>query len=260
MFERMISGKITADIVRGYKGRERIPCLTAYDYPMAKMLDEAGIPLLLVGDSLGMVLLGYPDTTMVTMEEMLHHVRAVARAQPRALLVADLPYGSYDSASLAVANGRRLMEAGAEAVKAEGGRAIADQVRALVGEGIPFMGHLGMLPQHVREEGGYRVKGKMDAERESLFADAEALVKAGAFAIVLELITPPVAKELTARLAVPTIGIGSGRDCDGQILVTTDLLGISPNYIPKHVKRTKDLAPEMRSVIADWKETVLKAG
>ncbi|HXG49069.1 MAG TPA: 3-methyl-2-oxobutanoate hydroxymethyltransferase, partial [Methylomirabilota bacterium] len=209
--------KITAADIRAMKGGgRRIAALTAYDFGMARLLDNAGMPLILVGDSLGMVALGYPDTTHVTMEEMEHHLRAVARAKPRGLVGADMPFKSYETPPAAVASAQRLVAAGAEAVKAEGGREIIAQVKAIVAAGIPFIGHLGMLPQHVLEEGGYHIKGKRDEERRALLADADALVEAGAFAIVLELVTPPVAKELTARVPVPTIGIGSGPDCDGQ--------------------------------------------
>ena len=254
---KMAAPKITAEMIRAMKARgEKIPALTAYDFPMARLLDEAGIPLLLVGDSLGMVVLGYPDTTRVTMADMEHHVRAVARAKPRALVVADLPYGCYDTIENAVANARRLSDAGAEAVKAEGGRDILAQVQAIISSGIPFLGHLGMLPQHVLEEGGYHVKGKNEPEHQALLADADALVKAGAFAIVLELVTPRVAKELTQRLPVPTIGIGAGPDCDGQILVTPDLLGMLPWYSLKHVKPKLNAAEQMRSVVKEWKESV----
>jgi 3-methyl-2-oxobutanoate hydroxymethyltransferase len=236
----------------------KIASLTAYDFPMTRLLDEAGIPLLLVGDSLGMVVLGYPDTTHVTMGEMEHHVRAAARARPRALLAADLPYRSYETVETAVANAKRLVAAGAEAVKAEGGRAIANQVRAIVTSGIPFLGHLGMLPQHVLEEGGYHVKGKKEAEHHDLLADADALVEAGVFAMVLELVTPSVAKEITQRVPVPTIGIGAGADCDGQILVTPDLLGMLPWYNLKHVKPKLNAAEQMRAVVVDWKQAVTK--
>lgn len=239
------------------KGRgQRIPSLTAYDFPMARLLDQAGIPLLLVGDSLGMVVLGYPDTTHVTMAEMEHHVRAVARAQPHALLMADLPYKSYETPESAVSNARRLVVAGAEGVKAEGGRDIVPQVRAIVDSGIPFLGHLGMLPQHVLEEGGYHIKGKKDAEHEALLADADALVQAGAFAIVLELVTARVAGEITGRIPIPTIGIGSGQECDGQILVTPDLLGLLPWYNLKHVKPWLNAAEQMRTAVKQWKDAV----
>ncbi len=237
---------------------ENIAALTAYDCPMARLLDEAGIPFILVGDSLGMVVLGYPDTTHVTMAEMEHHVRAAARARPRALLGADLPYRSYDTPAAAVEHAKRLVAAGAEAVKAEGGRAILPQVRAIIATGIPFCGHLGMLPQHVLEEGGYHVVGKREAEQQALLADAEALVDAGAFALVLELVAPPVAKQITRRVPIPTIGIGSGPDCDGQILVTSDLLGMLPWYSLKHVKPKLNAAEQMRAVVQDWKKSVAR--
>src|SRR5437660_277863 len=194
----MTRPKITAETLRAMKGQgQKIAALTAYDFPMTRLLDEVGVPLILVGDSLGMVVLGYPDTTLVTMAEMEHHARAAARAKPRALLAVDLPYNSYQTVENAVENAQRLAAAGAEAVKAEGGRSIQKQVRAIVSAGIPFIGHLGMLPQSVKEEGGYHVKGRIEAEREALLQDAQSLVDAGAFAIVLELVTPPVAKELT---------------------------------------------------------------
>jgi 3-methyl-2-oxobutanoate hydroxymethyltransferase len=235
---------------------EKIAALTAYDFPMTRLLEEADIPLILVGDSLGMVVLGYADTTSVTMAEMEHHVRAAARAKPRALLAADLPYRSYETAADAVGNARRLVAAGAEAVKAEGGQSIQQQVRAIVAAGVPFLGHLGMLPQHVHEEGGYHVKGKREAEQRSLFADADALVDAGAFAVVLELVAPAAAKEITRRIPIPTIGIGSGPDCDGQILVTPDLLGMLPWYNLKHVAPKLDAAEQMRAVVKGWKQSV----
>ncbi len=252
------SGKITAEQLRATKAQgRRIASLTAYDFPMTRLLDEAGIPLILVGDSLGMVVLGYPDTTHVTMADMEHHVRAAARAKPRALLVADMPFGSCQTVESARSNAARLVLAGAEAVKAEGGQEIEAQVRAIVENGIPFLGHLGMLPQHVLEEGGYHVKGKKESEREKLFQDAEALVRAGAFAIVLELVKASVAKELTERLPIPTIGIGAGPDCDGQILVTPDLLGMLPWYDLKHVKPRLNAAEQIRAVVGEWKKAVM---
>jgi 3-methyl-2-oxobutanoate hydroxymethyltransferase len=220
---------------------------------MTRLLDEAGVPLLLVGDSLGMVVLGYPDTTHVTMAEMEHHVRAAARAKPRALLAADMPYLSYNTVADAVANAQRLVAAGAEAVKAEGGRDILEQVRAIVSSGIPFLGHLGMLPQHVLEEGGYHVKGKNDPEHQALLADTQALAAAGAFAVVLELVTPQVAKELTQAVPIATIGIGAGPHCDGQIIVTPDLLGMLPWFDLKHVKPKLNAAEQMRKVVKEWK-------
>ncbi len=235
---------------------EKIAALTAYDYPMAKLLDEAGVPLLLVGDSLGMVVLGYPDTTHVTMKEMKHHVRAAARAQPNALLGADLPFRSYDDVDGAVANARQLVAAGAEFVKAEGGAEILPQVAAIIAAGIPFCGHLGMLPQHVLEEGGYHIKGKKDAEHQALLDDAKALTEAGAFAIVLELVTSPVAKEISQSIVIPTIGIGSGPDCDGQILVTPDLTGSFPWFTPRFVKPKANCAAETKSAVTAWKNSL----
>ncbi len=253
----MTGTKITADAIRAMKARgEKIAALTAYDFPMTRLLDQAGIPLVLVGDSLGMVVLGYPDTTHVTMAEMEHHVRAAARSEPRALLAADMPYRSYDTVADALTNAKRLIAAGAEAVKAEGGREILEQIRAIIASGIPFLGHLGMLPQHVLEEGGYRVKGKNEPEHQQLLADAHALADAGAFAVVLELVTPHVAKELTRQISIPTIGIGAGPDCDGQILVTPDLLGMLPWYNLKHVKPKLNAAEQMRAVVTDWKQGV----
>ncbi len=253
----MNASKITVAGVRAMKARgEKIAALTAYDFPMAKLLDECGVPLLLVGDSLGMVVLGYPDTTHVTMEEMTHHLRAVVRAQTRALVGADLPFKSYETPESAVANARQLAAAGAEFVKAEGGRDIVPQVAAIISAGIPFCGHLGMLPQHVLEEGGYHIKGKKDAEHQALIEDAQALAAAGAFAIVLELVTPPVAREISGKISVPTIGIGSGPDCDGQILVTHDLTGSFPWFTPRFVKPQANCAGEFKSAVTTWKNSI----
>ena len=252
-----MNSKITIETIRAMKVRgEKIAALTAYDYPMAKLLDEAGVPLVLVGDSLGMVVLGYPDTTHVTMVEMEHHVRAAARAKPNALLGADLPFKSYETVSSAVENARLLVAAGAEYVKAEGGKKILPQVKAIVAAGIPFCGHLGMLPQHVLEEGGYRIKGKIESEQQRLLEDARLLADAGAFAIVLELVTPPVTKELTEKLASPTIGIGSGADCDGQILVIHDLVGLFPWFTPRFVKPKANCAAEIKTAVAAWKDSL----
>ena len=248
------TGKITAETIRAMKGQAPVAALTVYDYAMAKLVDRCDVPLMLVGDSLGMVVLGMPDTTEVTMEDMLHHTRAAARAEPKALLAVDLPAGSYETPDNAVANARRLVDAGAEAVKAEGGLVIDEQVRAIVSAGIPFLGHLGMLPQQVKREGGYKIKGRQFDEAAALRGDANALVDAGAFAIVLELVEPAVSAELTAALPVPTIGIGSGPNCDGQILVTTDLWATSPDYIPKHVQPNEAVRGEMERAIADWKK------
>lgn len=255
-----MNAKLTPEAIRAMKGRgEKIAALTAYDFPMARLLDQVGVPFVLVGDSLGMVVLGFPDTTHVQMADMEHHVRAVARAKPNSLVVADMPFRSYETVPVAVENARRLVAAGAEAVKAEGGREIIEQVRAICAAGIPFCGHLGMLPQHVIEEGGYRIKGKKEPEHQALLADADALVAAGAFAIVLELVTPPVAKEISQRIPIPTLGIGAGPDCDGQILVTPDLLGMLPWFSLKHVKPKLNAAEQMRSVVQLWIEDVKAA-
>jgi len=251
----MNPGKVAT--IKAMKGRERIAALTVYDFALAKILENSGIPLLLVGDSVGMVILGYPDTTHVTMAEMEHHIRAVARAKPDALLAADLPFGSCATPALAVENAQRLVAAGAEAVKAEGGRKLLPQVQAIIRAGIPLLGHLGMLPQNVIAEGGYHIKGKSVDERAALLDDAVALEQAGAFGIVLELVTPPVAREITARITIPTIGIGAGPDCDGEILVTTDLLGTSPGFIPRHVKNPGHFAEQMRAAVVEWKDSVV---
>jgi 3-methyl-2-oxobutanoate hydroxymethyltransferase len=253
----MNSQKITVETTRAMKSRgEKIAALTAYDFPMAKLLDEIGIPLILVGDSLGMVVLGYPDTTHVTMAEMEHHVRAAARAKPNALLGGDLPFMSYDTVENAVSNSKKLAAAGAEFVKGEGGREILPQVRAIIAAGIPFCGHLGMLPQSVVEEGGYRIKGKKESEHLKLLDDAKLLANAGVFAIVLELVTPPVAKEISEKISIPTIGIGSGEDCDGQILVTPDLIGTFPWFRPRFVKPLANCATEIKSAVSAWKNSV----
>jgi len=256
----MSQTKITVETIRAMKSRgEKIAALTAYDFPLTKLLDEAGIPIIFVGDSLGMVVLGYPDTTHVTITDMEHHVRAAVRAKPSALLGADLPFKSYETLEQAVGNSKRLVAAGAEFVKAEGGRGILNQVRAIVSAGIPYCGHLGMLPQHVVEEGGYHVKGKIETEQQALLEDARALTNAGAFAIVLELVTPPVAQELTKALPIPTIGIGSGPDCDGQILVTPDLIGLFPWFTPRFVTPRANCAAEIKAAVAAWKNSLTKS-
>jgi 3-methyl-2-oxobutanoate hydroxymethyltransferase len=231
---------------------EKIAVLTAYDYPSARLLDESGIDVVLVGDSVGMVVLGYPDTTLVTMEEMLHHTHAVARGIQRALLLADLPIASYDTPALAVQNARRLVEAGAHAVKLEGGASHVSQIRALTAAGIPVMAHIGMQPQRVRIEGGYRVKGKTPEEAERLLADARAVEDAGAFGLLLELVKSDVAARITASIAIPTIGIGAGPECDGQVLVIHDLIGLFPWFTPKFAKPQAQVAEDIRGAIARY--------
>ncbi|MGI8956319.1 MAG: 3-methyl-2-oxobutanoate hydroxymethyltransferase [Chthoniobacterales bacterium] len=232
---------------RARKSRgERITALTAYDYPTARLLDESGIDIILVGDSLGMVVLGYEDTTEVTFEEMLHHTRAAARGVKQALLVADLSIGTYNTPEEAVANARRLVEAGAQAVKLEGGVSHVAQIEAIVREDIPLMAHIGMLPQNVRLEGGYKVKGRGPEAAERLIEDARAVQAAGAFSVVLEIVAAEAARQITEAIAIPTIGIGSGEHCDGQILVTHDLIGLYPWFTPKFVSPAVHVAEEIR--------------
>ncbi len=238
----------------------KIAVLTAYDYPLARILDECGIDIILVGDSLGMVVLGFPDTTSVTMEHMLHHVRAVARGVQRALVVADLPINSYDAPAAALENSRRLLDAGAQAVKLEGGVSQLPQIEAIVGAGIPLMAHLGMLPQSVQREGGYRIKGKTEAEAAALVEDARAVEQAGAFAVVLELVRPEVAAQISRAASIPTIGIGSGADCDGQVLVTHDLIGSFPWFRPKFVTPAADVAGTIRAAVGEFMASVRADG
>jgi 3-methyl-2-oxobutanoate hydroxymethyltransferase len=236
-----------------YRERKRqgakITALTAYDYPTARLLDESGIDIILVGDSVGMVVLGYEDTTQVTLTEMIHHTKAAARGVKNALLVADLPIHTYDNPAQAVATARALVDAGAQAVKLEGGLTHVPQIEAIIGENIPFMGHIGMLPQSVRQEGGYKVKGRTKPEAESLVRDGVALEKAGAFAVVLEIVNPEAARLITNSLTIPTIGIGSGEQCDGQILVTHDLIGLFPWFTPKFVSPEGQVAGEIRKAV-----------
>ena len=244
--------KTPADIRASKNRGEKISALTAYDYPMGRLLDESGVDLILVGDSLGMVVLGYPDTTLVTMDEMVHHTRAVARGVSRSLLVADFSALSYRTPEEAVRNGRRLIDAGAQAVKLEGGRIVCPQIEALRTAGIPVVAHLGMLPQSVREEGGYRIKGRTEEEARVLLNDGRAVQAAGAFAVVLEIVAPATARRVTAELAIPTIGIGSGADCDGQILVTYDLIGLFPWFQPKFVSPKAQVAGSIRDAVAGY--------
>jgi len=227
-----------------------IAALTAWDYPSARLLDEAGVDLILVGDSLGMVVLGFPDTTHVTLEHMLHHTAAAARGNKNALLVADFAIHSYDSVAQAVANAHSLVRAGAEAVKLEGGVRQAEKVRTIVAEGIPVLGHLGMLPQRVKEEGGYKKKGKSDEEVAWLQEGAHALQAAGCFAIVLESVVPEIAATLTAALDLPTIGIGCGSGtCDGEIAVTTDVIGSYPWFVPPFAVPRANVAGEISGAV-----------
>lgn len=242
-----------SESLRGRKNGRPIAALTAYDYPTARLLDEAGVDLLLVGDSLGMVVLGFPDTTSVTLDHMLHHTAAVARAKPAALVVADLPIHTYDTPAQALENARRLVAAGAEAVKLEGGVRQAEKIRAITAAGIPVVGHLGMLPQRVVEEGGYRKKGKTPEQAGLILEGARAIIHAGVCAIVLESVVPDTAASLTRALDVPTIGIGCGRDtCDGEIAVVTDLIGSFPWFVPPFARPEADVATTLRDAASRY--------
>lgn len=222
---------------------EKITMVTAYDYPAARLVDRAGVDIILVGDSLGMVVLGYEDTTKVTMDEMLHHSRAVARARPRALVVGDMPFGTFQaSPDDAVRNAVRFVqEGGAEAVKLEGGQAVAPAAASIVAAGIPVMGHIGLTPQSVHALGGYRVQGRTSEAETQLLRDAASLEAAGVFAVVLEGIPLKLGRRITEALRVPTIGIGAGPYCDGQVLVLHDLLGFFDGFAPKFAKPYADL-------------------
>jgi len=232
--------------------------VTAYDYLMGKLVDEAGVDCVLVGDSLAMVVLGYETTLPVTMDEMLHHARAVRRGVKRALVIGDLPFGSFQgSVAEAVANAVRfLKEAEVDAVKLEGGRRVAEHVRAMVEHGIPVLGHIGMTPQSVRAFGGFRVQGRGADQEAKMVDDAKALEEAGAFAVVLEGMPAGLAARITAELSIPTIGIGAGKECDGQVLVLYDLLGLVEEFKPKFVKRYANLAEETRKAVRAFCEEV----
>ncbi len=230
----------------------KIVMITAYDYPTAKIVDEAGVDGILVGDSVGMVLLGYDSTLKVTMEDMLHHVKAVSRANPRALVVADMPFMSYEPSNRdALENAAKFIRAGAEAVKLEGGVEIVDRVEALVKAGIPVMGHIGLNPQRIYTIGGYRYRGRTEDEAARLVEDALALEEAGAFSIVIELVYAEVAREITRRLNIPTIGIGAGPYCDGQIIVYHDIMGLTP-YKLSFVKRYVELYDVMKNAVSSY--------
>ena len=256
-----MEAKVTTVTLREMKARgERIAMLTAYDYLTARMVDEAGIDVILVGDSVSNVLLGYPNTLAVSMEEMLHHTKAVTRAVKRALVIGDMPFMSYQaSVEDAVRNaGRFLKEGGAEAVKVEGGRGVIDKVEAIVQVGIPVMGHLGLTPQWIHQFGGYKVRGKTEEAAREIIEYAEKLEEAGVFSIVLECIPWQVAKIITERVGIPTIGIGAGPHCDGQVLVLHDMLGLS-GHVPKFVKRYATLDGEVVQALSNFKAEV-KAG
>jgi 3-methyl-2-oxobutanoate hydroxymethyltransferase len=247
--------KITAPAVVALKRKgEPITVVTAYDFPTARFADQAGVEILLVGDSVGTVMLGYESTLPVTMEDMLHHVRAVTRAKPSALVVGDMPFMSYQvSTEQAVANaGRLVQEGGADAIKLEGGARVADAVQRIVEAGIPVMGHLGLTPQSVLAFGGYKVQARGEADQERLLADAKTLERAGCFSLVLEGIPARLGAAVTRELTIPTIGIGAGLQCDGQVLVTHDLLGLFHGHQPKFVRRYAELGAATRDAFARY--------
>jgi len=247
--------RVTISDIRQMKRRkEKIPMLTAYDYVTAKMVDEAGVPLILVGDSLGMVILGYESTIPVTMNEMIHHTRAVVRGASNALVVGDMPFMTYHTnMSDALHNGARfIQEGGAQAVKLEGGEVVAEAVRRLVDCGIPVMGHIGVTPQSIHQLGGFKVRGKGLDEAKKLLNDARILEQAGAFAVVLECTPAALSRLITQRLAIPTIGIGAGPDCDGQVQVISDLLGLYTEFVPKHAKQYARLAGEIKTAVSSY--------
>jgi len=247
--------RVSIDDLRAMKQRgEKIAMLTAYDYPTARLLDEAGVPIILVGDSLGMVVLGYSSTLPVTMADMLHHVAAVVRGTQRTHVVADMPFMSYQaSPEDALRNaGRFLQEAGAQSVKVEGGVGVAETVRRLVEAGIPVMGHIGLTPQSLNQFGGYKIQGKTPAAAVKLLNDAVALEQAGAYAVVLETIPAPLGKLVSERLSIPTIGIGAGPYCDGQVQVLHDMLGLHPDFVPKHAKQYAHLAEEIGRAVREY--------
>lgn len=241
--------RVTPDQLRQMKARgERIPMLTAYDYPTAQILDAAGLPILLVGDSMGMVMLGYPTTLPVTVDDIIRHTQAVVRGTEHALIVADLPFGSFQvSPEETMRAAIRIMkEALPQAVKLEGGRRVAASVRALTEAGIPVMGHVGLTPQSVNATGGFKVQGKTELAARMLLDDVAALEDAGAFAVVLELVPAELARLVTERSGIPTIGIGAGPYCDGEVQVVHDILGLFPDFTPRHTRRFAELGAAMR--------------
>ena len=247
--------RITINQIREMKEKgEKITMLTAYDYSTAKIVDEVGIPLILVGDSLGTVLLGYETTIPVTMEDMLHHTKAVVRGTSNALIVGDMPFMTYHiSVADAMRNAARfIQEAGAQTVKLEGGVTVAEKVRSIVNCGIPVMGHIGLTPQSVHQFGGHRVQGRTPEAAIRILEDARALEEAGVFAIVLETVPAPLATLITEKVSVPTIGIGSGVGCDGQVQVINDLLGSFTDFVPRHAKQYAKLADIMTGAITEY--------
>lgn len=250
--------KLTIPDIRNRKNATPIAEVTAYDYPWARLADQAGMDIVLVGDSLGMVVLGYTDTVSVTMEEMIHHTRAVVRGVEHALVVTDMPFGSCSSSiPAAIDNAVRILKEGrADAVKVEGGVAMAKTVAAMVAAGIPVQGHIGLTPQTATSLGGFKVQGKSAQAAHQLIDDALALEAAGCFSIVLEAIPAPLAEHITGRLAIPTIGIGAGPDCDGQVLVIHDLVGLYDRFTPKFVKQYARINEPVGEALRQYREEV----
>ena len=251
--------RVTISEIRDMKRKgEKIPVLTAYDYTTAKILDDAGVPMLLVGDSLGMVVLGYENTIPVTMEDMVHHIKAVVRGSKRALIVGDMPFMSYHlSVSQALQNaGRFIQEGGSQAVKLEGGERMAETVHRLVEHGIPVQGHIGLTPQSIHQLSGYKVQGRTPESAVQLIKDAIALDQAGAFSIVLESVPAPLARLITQKVQVPTIGIGAGPHCDGQVQVISDILGLFTDFVPRHAKLYANLAQVIGSAVTQYASEV----
>ena len=254
--------RITINQIKDMKQKgEKIAMLTAYDYSTAKIIDEVGIPMILVGDSLSMVVLGYESTIPVTIEEMLHHTKAVVRGTKRTMVVGDMPFMTYHiSIEDALKNAARfIQEAGAQAIKLEGGVTVAEKVRRIVECGIPVMGHIGLTPQSIHQFGGFKVQGRSPEAAAKMLKDAQALEEAGAFAIVLETVPTPLATLITQKISIPTIGIGAGIGCDGQIQVINDILGSFTDFVPKHTKQYARLADIMSSAITEYYNEV-KAG
>lgn len=250
--------KLTIPDIKNRKNTTPISVMTAYDYPWAKLVDGAGIDIVLVGDSLGMVVLGYPDTVSVTMEEMIHHTKAAVRGVERALVVTDMPFGSYNSSIPAAINNatRMLKEGRADAVKIEGGVDMAATVAAIVRAGIPVQGHIGLTPQTATSLGGFKVQGKSAQAAKQLLEDARALEEAGCFSMVLEAIPAPLAEHITREVGIPTIGIGAGPACDGQVLVIHDLVGLYDRFTPKFVKQYAKLSESVAAALAQYKTEV----
>lgn len=256
--KKNIPTKWTATRIKALKNIQKISCLTAYDYSMAKIMDDAGIQMILVGDSLAMTVLGYETTLPVTVEEMIHHTKAVVRGVKNSLVIADMPFMSYQiSSKHALENaGNFIKRAGADAVKIEGGSERVETVKALVKNGIPVLGHIGLTPQSIKEIGGYKVRGRGISEARKLIADAKALAKAGIFALVLECVPEDLGRKITKAVCVPTIGIGAGRYCDGQVLVSHDMLGMFSDHTPRFVRRYAELGRIMRDSLLAYKRDV----